>query len=341
MTRAIVVHPGPHFSVADVHNGVVKGLRNNGVEVMDFNLDRRLDFYVNAQIEQNGEVRKAFEYEAACTMAAMGLEAACYRFWPDVVIVMSGFFLPPEVYKVIRARRQHLVLWCTESPYEDDRQLDQAHAVDTVILNDPTNIDRFRERNPRTWYLPHSYDPDLHYPGSGSDEWRCDFGFVGTGYPSRVKFFEQVDWTGVNALFAGNWMNVPDDSPLQKHLVHARGECIDNRDTAELYRSCKVSANLYRKEAEADDLVDGWAMGPREVELAACRTFFLREPRFESDALLWMYPTFDGPDDLGDQVRWWVDHPNQRDEATRKAAAAVADRTFNATTAELLRLTSG
>jgi len=274
-------------------------------------------------------------------MASKGLEAACYEFWPDVVVVVSGFFLPPEVYDLIRSRGHHLVLWCTESPYEDDRQVMQAPRVDTVILNDPTNIDRFREHNPRTWYVPHAYDPAVHYPGRGDDDLRCDFSFVGTGYPSRIEFFERVDWTGIKARFAGNWAGLPEGSPLEPFMMHDRGLCMDNPDAAKLYRSTSVGANLYRKEAEADDLVDGWAMGPREVEMAATGLFFLREPRGESDDVLWMLPTFDGPEDFGDLVRWWRDHPTQRQEAARKAREAVADRTFQQTTAGLLKLIAG
>ena len=334
--KVLAIHPGPAFSVADVHNGVCAGLSANGCEVVSFNLDDRIDFYSNAQIERGGELRKAFDHEAACAMAAQGLQAALYSYWPDVVIVMSGFFLPPDLYHLIRAHRHHLVLWCTESPYEDDRQLAMAHAADTVIVNDPVNIDQFIERNERTFYIPHGYDPAVHRPGAGKPEWDCDFSFVGTGYPSRVEFFEKVDFDGIRATFAGNWQNVTDDSPMMPMLAAERGHCIDNPMAAHLYRSSKVSANLYRKEAAATDLVDGWAMGPREVELAACGTFFLREPRSESDKVLWMLPSFDGPHDFGEQLRWWLARPEQRTEVATAARAAVEDRTFRNLTAGLL-----
>lgn len=334
--KVLVAHPGPHFSVADVYRGIVTGLRANGVEVGDFNLDKRLDFYANAMLEVNGELRHAFEYEAACTMASKGIEVVCYEWWPDVVIIVSGFFLPPELYDLIRSRRHHLVLWLTESPYEDERQLLQASRADTVIINDPTNIDAFRQHNPRTFYIPHGYDPAVHYVGDGETSW--DFAFVGTGYPSRIGFFEQVDWTGLNATFAGNWAHVTDDSPLASLLMHERGECIDNRDAAELYRRTKMSANLYRREAEAEHLVHGWAMGPREVELAACGTFFLREPRGESDEVLGMLPSFTSTAEFNDLLRWWLRHDTLRVDLARKAREAVANRSFAHTTAQLLRI---
>lgn len=337
--RVLVVHPGPSFSVADVFHGVVKGLEQNGCTVATLNLDDRLDFYAGAYVQRDGEFVKAFEREAAFTMAAKGVEVACYEFWPDVVIVMTGWFIPPITWGILAKRPHHTVLWCTESPYEDDRQARPARYADTVILNDPTNLDTFRaDVNQRTYYLPHSYDPDIHYPGKASPDLACDFGWVGTAFPSRLEFFEAVDWSGIDVKLGGQWRWMTDDSPLRSFLAHDVDQCMDNRQTADLYRSAKVSANLYRKEHSDGGSSDGWAMGPREVELAACGTFFLREPRGEGDKLFPMLPTFSDSGEFGEIVRYYLTHFGERMNAAHAAREAIADRTFKNTTAELLRL---
>ena len=338
--KVLVVHPGPHFSVADVHNGLLKGLRLNGVDAQEYNLHDRLNFYAEAHIERDGKFVRAFGEEQAIKLAVKGLEATLYEWWPDVVIIVSGFFIPPEIWAVLSRRPHHTVLWCTESPYEDDRQLQPARYATTVVLNDPVNIDWFRSENRRVFYLPHSYDPDVHW--FGTDPRPVDFGFVGTGFQSRVQFFEDCDWSGLDARLAGNWAAVEDGSPLLPLLVHSdRAECMDNPETAAFYRSCKVSANLYRREASDGGTADGWAMGPREVELAATGTFFLRNPRGEGDDLFPMLPTFTEPAEFDELVRWWLAHDAARENAARRAAAAVADRTFQATAASLLALVDG
>lgn len=333
--RALVVQPGPAFSVADVANGWVKGLAHQGVDVVSFNFDDRLNFYTSACFQRDGEIVQALKSpQDAARLAAKGLEAACYRFWPDVVVVVSGFFIPPETLHLIRTRGHKIVMLHTESPYEDDVQLRRAPFADLNILNDPTNIDRFREVGPAA-YIPHAYDPDIHHPQPAVDDARSDFCFVGTGYPSRIEFLEQVDFTGIDVALAGNWQGIK-DTPLEKHLAHDIDECCPNDQAAVLYASTKASANLYRKEASAT--ADGWAMGPREVELAALGTFFLREARGESDEVLPMLPTFDGPQDFTEQLRWWLAHDTAREEAARAARLAVADRTFSKNAARLLEL---
>lgn len=328
--RVLVVEPGPGYSVADVHRGIVRGLGENGVDVKSFNLSERLNFYAGAEI--NG--RQAFEYEAACRMAAQGIRAACWDWRPDVVVIVSSFFIPPETYISLRAGTQ-VVLWCTESPYEDERQLPMSRYADVCIVNDPQNLDEFRRHNPRSFYIPHSYDPQIHHANDRTDE--HPFVFVGTGYESRIEFLEKAELPAGSVL-AGNWQKVADDSPLAPLLMHERGECVDNDDAAALYRQSVCSFNLYRKEAMQPELVDGWAMGPREVELAATATFFAREPRGEGDELFPHLPKVTEPGELADVIRWANANPHARRIAAARARAAIADRTFQKHTADVLRL---
>lgn len=327
-----MIRPGPNFSVQDVARGWTRGLRQVGCSVVDFNFDERLSFYGNAHIQRDGEWVQAFDPEQAAILAAKGIEAAAYEFDPDIAVIVSGFFIPPAIYEMLRLRGVKVVLLHTESPYEDDKQVRRAQYADLNILNDPANIDRFP---PGSMYLPHCYDPDLHHPRPLEPENQSDFAFVGTGYPGRIKFLESVGWDGIKVLLGGYWRELDPSSPLLPFVIHDLNLCLDNADTARLYASTKASVNLYRKEADAGD-ADGWAMGPREVELAACGTFFLREPRPESDEVLSMLPTFDSPGDFEEKLRWWLAHDDVREETARLARLAIADRTFDRSAARLL-----
>jgi spore maturation protein CgeB len=331
--RVLVVRPGPNFSVSDVSRGWVKGLKQVGCTVVDMNYDERLDFYCAAALEKDGEFVKAFNQEQAAVLASKGILAVCYEYDPDVVIIVSGFFVPPMIYDVMRARGVKVVLLHTESPYEDDKQSVRAERADLNIINDPTNLSMFPDGS---LYLPHCYDPDIHHPRPSQADAVSDFCFVGTGYESRIDFLEKVDWSGIDVAIGGNWTQLADDSPLLPFLAHKRNECCPNENAAILYASTKASANLYRGSAEATHNADGWAMGPREVELAAIGTFFLRDSRGESDEVLPMLPTFESPDDFGEQLRWWLAHDDARIEAARLARMAIADRTFDKNAARLL-----
>ena len=64
--------------------------------------------------------------------------------------------------------------------------------------------------------------------------------------------------------------------------------------------------------------------------------WFARQARGESDDLFPMLPTFDTPEELGEQIRWALTHPEQRQDAARAAMAAVHDRTFTSNAARVL-----
>jgi hypothetical protein len=325
--RALVVNPGPNFSVADVARGWARGLADLGVQVRTFELDKLLDYFAYAYTDRNGDIVKAHTETEAIQLAAGQIKAACYDWWPDLVLVVSGFFMYPQLIDIMRDRHRHVVLLCTESPYEDEAQLQKAAWYDGVILNDPTNLDAFAEVcDGPALYAPHAYDPAVHYRAPAKRH--ADVSWIGTCYPSRARFLEQVDWSGLDVSFGGNFKDAPES--LLRFVGHEPEECVDNDVTAEVYRGSLASFNIYRAETngQLSDSADGYSMGPREVEMARCGLFFCRQSRPESDEVFPMLPTFSDPQELGDQLRWAIANPEARMMAVERAFAAVEDRTF-------------
>lgn len=338
--RVLAIHPGPNFSVADVFRGWLLGLHANGVETGAYNLDARLTFFGSAHTPdaETGELKPAFGQEQAAQLALDGLCSELWKYEPDVLLIVSGFYTPPNMMQMVRDRGIKVVLLHTESPYEDDTQIARSEHADLVLVNDPTNLDRFREINPNTHYQWHCYEPSRHYPGPAHPDHRSDFCFVGTGFPSRIQFLEQVDWTGIDVALAGHWLNLEPTSPLRQYVAHDIDVCCDNAETADLYRGAKLAANLYRREAERPELSYGWAMGPREVELAAIGTPFLRDRRPEGDQLFPFLPTFDTPGELEELIRWHLSRPEVLADLGQRAREAVHPRTFANSAARMLRL---
>lgn len=336
--RVLMIEPGPNFSVQDVHVGWNEALLESGCTVASLNLNDRLDFYSQAALEKNGKWEPAFDRDAAVQMAALGIKAAFFDFVPDVVLVTSCFFVPAPLLEQMRRRGAKVVLLLTESPYEDDIQLARAAYADVCILNDPTNLDRFRDVCPAAYYQPHAYRPALHRPHDVEAAYKSDVAFVGTGFESRVAFLERIDWSGIDLFLGGNWRGLAEDSPLRGFVAHDVDDCMDNTQTADAYAGTKASFNLYRVEAEDAHKGEGWACGPREVELAATGCWFARQHRPESDDLFPMLPTFGTPGELADQLRWALAHDTERHAAATAARAVIADRTFKNSASRLLQL---
>jgi spore maturation protein CgeB len=239
--RFLVAQPGPSFSVADVYAGWVEALRNLGQQVFEYNLDDRLAFYgsVLLETEEEGRFKKALTGEQAIELAVNGLYAAILKTRPHILLVISAFFTGPELLHITRSAGVKVVVVHTESPYEDDRQLAIAHHADLNLVNDKISLDTFREIS-RAEYFPQAYRPSVHYPGFPQAHQPCDFAWVGTGFPSRVEFFEAMDLDGIDVALGGNWKLLDDDSPLLPFVVNDLEDCFDNTDAADLYRAAKV-----------------------------------------------------------------------------------------------------
>ena len=341
--RVLTVDPGVDFSVSDVHNGLIAGLKANGATVSNFATSDRLGLLGTAWVPDpgaDGGQRQMFKSLEQCVAVANEmLRGAVYAFKPDLVVVTSGFFVDEVTLKVMRARGQKVVMVMTEQPYELDRELWLAGEVDYVALNDPTHMDLFRERCSNVWYRPHAFDPAVHHPNGRVDEF--DAVWIGTAYASRLAFMECVDFGNADVKLGGNFKDLAQDSQLRRFLIDQSDDeaCVDNADTAAWFRRAAATWNNYRKEAHATDTVadlGGWAMGPREVEAAACGCFMARESRPEGDELFPMLPIIDTPEELSDVLAWSMANPDARRDAALKACEAVADRTFDRSAAELL-----
>ena len=335
--RILVVHPGPSFSVQDVFDGWCEGFTELGHEVQQYNLGDRLTWGAIAHLGlDDGSFIKAFpETRDVYSFAISGLPQSVLYWWPQLIVFVSGFTVDPQFLEVCRGRGIKTACVMTESPYEESRQLLIAPHFDAVALNDPTNIKQYSTLTTAV-YTPHAYRPEIHFEGEVPESYRSECVFVGTGYPSRVAFLERCNFDGIDLALAGNWQNVP--TVLADRVVHDIEDCIDNTDTAMLYRGALTSFNIYRTENNGDisDGADGWSVGPREIELAASGTWFARQSRGESDELFPMLPTFESPEELGELIRWALSHPKERAADAALARAAVIDRTFPSNTRKLI-----
>lgn len=338
--RWLACQPGPQFSVKDVHDGWVEALRGAGETVLDYPLGDWLTFFGEALLQRSEhEFFRALTDQQAIDASVDRLCAALWKTRPDVLFLVSGFFLPPPLLDQVRRDGTRVVLFATEQPYER-RELEMAERCDIVLTTEPSTMDQLAAVCPIVRHQPHSYRPSVHHPGPARPELAADFAFVGTGYQSRIDFLEAMDLDGLDVLLAGNWKALTEDSPLRTFVAGDLEDCLNNTKTVDVYRSASVGLNLYRREADPGT-PQGTAVGPREIEMAAVGAFFLRDPRPEGDELFPSLPVFSTPDEASDLLRWYLANPSSREAAAQKAREAVAGRTFDTAAAGLLRLMEG
>jgi len=159
-----------------------------------------------------------------------------------------------------------------------------------------------------------------------------DVVFVGSGFPERVRFFNAIDWSGIDLGLYGSWKGLGLTKAIEATLP--RSGPVDNRTTAALYSKAKVGINLYRTSkgftlTAQQHITEAHSLSPRAYELAACGAFHLSEYRAEVPEVFGdLVPTFRTPTEASEQIRRWLADPAGRARLAAQLPAAVAESSW-------------
>lgn len=317
--KILLVHPGASWSTSDVDDGLGYGLEQHGVEVIRYRLDHRI---TRSASWLNSAWKHAKKHEPDCEKpsvadvmyhAGTGALEMALRHQVDVVLVVSGMFLHPDVVVMMKRAGLMVTVLFTESPYDTDKELRMARIVDGCWTHERSVVPAFALVT-KAGYLPHGWHPLRHQPGAqdgDADAPSHDVVFVGSAFPERVTWFDSVDWTGIDLGLYGCFDAIGSRHRLRRYV---RGGTVSNAMAASLYRRAKINLNLYRASP-------GWrseSLNPRAYELAALGAFHLSEARAEvaemfGDAV----PTFATATEASALIRSWL-----ADDVGRRRLAA-------------------
>jgi len=331
-----MVVASPHaMATRDVYRAHLSGLKKIlGNDVVSFDILSRMNIFQKFTEWMEKEAGYVPREWATNILASEPVLGAALWHEVDVVYLISPMYFPMSIVELMRSKRVGLKVWAyfTECPYEDDTWARmQASKFDACFVNDRNSLAKFRAYNPNTHYLGHCYDPDRHYPGRGPTRGHQHVSFVGTGFPERRKFLEQVDWSGIDLRVYGLWEDIQSESPI---FPYVKAKLINNEFTASIYRGSSVSVSLHRVERHwgfGDVLDEGeaYSVGPRTYELAACQTYQVSDFRQELiDIFGDSVPVYRSPKELGQLVRIAIDMtPAELRAVAKKQREAVLPHT--------------
>jgi spore maturation protein CgeB len=337
--RLLCIHPGASWSTADVEAGLRYGLNKHGVQVIEYRLDTRIarsKRWLTANWRLTRRTNPSIPMPTDADMiyqAGIGAIEKALRNEVDAVLVVSAMLLHPDVIILMKRAGLKVFIVFTESPYDLDKEGPIAKLVDGCWTNERTAVAAFRALNPRSGYLPSAWHPQRHRPDAPVGEMPAhDVVFVGTGFSERARWFDAINWTGIDLGLYGNWREAP-LSPRIRACV--RDEVIDNVKAVALYRRARISLNLYRRSMgwghDAPQLATGAAesLSPRAYELAACGAFHLSDERAEvSEVFGDLVPTFRTPAQAEYLIRQWLPDGDGRARVSAQLPACVAESSW-------------
>ncbi len=304
-------------STRDVWLKAIAGLEANGIEVLSFDMLPRYQIFSFLKNKMQRSKRELPEDWSPENLTYEVLLGAAVFHEVDAVLVVSPQCMPHEVPQMISRVGIKTVAMLTECPYEDSIHTPIVAAnFDVTLVSDKHSVGLFESFCPKVLYVPHCYDPELHYPGSEDREENTVF--VGTGYESRLNFMRDVEWPrrlDLYGWFPWQWMR---RTPLLRAAI--RGKTTPPQETAAIYRKSTTAFSLHRQQrygGSKEAIIDGeaYSLGPRNWELAACKTFQVSDFRQELvDVFGDSVPLYSSPRELSALLRRAFDEPRWRDE---------------------------
>ena len=330
--RILVSYPGHCISTFDVARGWHMALQKLGHEVYHMNYEFNVPFYgavCDYWVERNPDFRPTM-YDVFW-LASQDLICKAIDCMPlDFVLIVTGLLHHPRVFEHFKKLEIPTVLIFTESPYNDEMLADILPLPNVVFSNDLNSVEPFREVNPNSYYMPHSYNPEVHHPPDGellAEEYKHEVFFLGSLYEERKALFEELalnykgsarlDIIGTSMDTKGRMTGEMINDELIKHYWGSKIVLSPNRTTADYFAKTQI-------EEEA------WSLGPRVYEVAACGAFQVTDnSRAELREVFGdVIPIYRDGAGLAQIVAYFLQEEDHRRELARQARERVKPCTF-------------
>jgi spore maturation protein CgeB len=248
------------------------------------------------------------------------LQSFIRRFRPEVLIVLGGELIDPETVCLSKAEGAAAVLWTIDAPWNFDPILRSASAWDQIFCQGTEAIELLQKSGiGGARWLPMACDPPVHCPvdkgGADPAAPEHEVVFVGSWYENRETLLSGLKEVDL-ALWGPGWERVKALSPL-----HAR---IHGRHTSparwrKIYGAAKIVLAIHYRDPLGRFPV--YQASPRIFEALACGAFVLSDRQKDVLSLLREgehLACFDDAADLAGKVRYYLDHPGERDRIARR-----------------------
>lgn len=341
--RILTVSPGPKFSTYDTFMYYHRAFESIGHETFAFKYHDHFAYHATALSYMEGKSGDEEELQIrAIGLASESLISRIARVRPDLVFIISGIALPVQVWDWLDSFKSSLskpfetMVLFTESPYIEETQAPLIGRVDIAGTMDRSSLDMFKGINDRSVYVQHAYCNAVHYIQPVSIRHAADVFMVGTGFPERIRLLSKVDWSNVDfRIFGGNWGDIQESKAIEEFY---NLDFLDNStDVAKYYSNSRISLNIFRTAKWPGENVlhidpdEAYSISPRCYEIMGCGGFLLTDIRPELDELFDVgkdLVVFDGAEDLGDKVHYYLRHDNERNRIAMSGYRAVREHTY-------------
>jgi spore maturation protein CgeB len=244
---------------------------------------------------------------------------------PHLAVVMGGERVLDETVQSLKAAGVDTALWTIDAPAGEWSVSQAAPFYDRVFCQGSEAVEILERAGlAHARWLPVGCDPSRHYSVTLSPEEKEQYGydvaFVGSWYPERAALFERLCDFDL-AIWGPGWEMLPERSALRQHL---RGAHTSPGQWRKIYSASRIVLATHYHDPSGRYPV--YQASPRVFEALACGAFVLCDRQRDVLALFRdgeHLASFSDVDDLAAKVRYYLEHPEERQAIARKGREEV------------------
>jgi len=349
--RILLVSPGHGISTIDVFLGAGDALKLLGQDVYSFKLRNRIKFYQDAMGHFVKGTNQRVSISEVYNIACQGLFTSVFQTWPDLILFITGQYIPPWVPSLIRERAPHIkqAVWYTESPYMLAYEVQRAPVFDYVFTCDKLCAEVYKKFCPESHYLPTAYNSNYEWE-TEMRRWESiiyapDLFFVGSEVPGRLDFLKELAQHikgKVQFKLFGVFPSIekglcPELEPFYIPMTLTKFEVIKYYNNAKIIlnhsrisESKRMLRNLKTGEM-VEKKLEPYSLGPRVYEIMAAGGFLLTDYRPELDDLFEVgkdLVVYKNAKDCADKVLEYLDKEKERKAIAQRGKSKVKEHTY-------------
>lgn len=187
------------------------------------------------------------------------------EFKPDVIMLISAFFIPHTIYNVLKAlpKKPYVIGWSGDAFNQDVAT--HVHILNKLYCTDSFFVDiaRCNYHWKNVEYLPLAYNPKVFFQPNTPHDQRKDTLFIGNPAPDRVEIVKSIQ-TPIT-LIGSAWKK----HPLSLHTIVPKNIALNQ--IVPLYQSCRAVLNM----KQGANVRNGLNM--RSFEATACGALMIHD----------------------------------------------------------------
>jgi spore maturation protein CgeB len=295
-------------------------------------------FYKLTRLNQIVSINKSF-HDRTVFKYNNALINKVKKWNPDLIVTFSGGYIFPETIEYIRNKLKCLtVTFVGDNPFDSSRDKYYAMSLfhyNYIFVHEKVWIKNIKNVTPKSkvykMICGGGYNPDYFSPidknaiiEKDRKKFECEVSFTGSNYGEgaegayRAGILNQLAEFDVRIWGYGNWPFRFNYYPNLKKMY--KGDSLSWENLRKLYTLCKINLNM-----PSPQIFTGFQ--PRLFDIAATKGFQIIDEREE----LWEYftegeiVTFKNIHDLKDKIRYYLNHPKERNQKVEKLYRKVVD----------------